>query len=160
MIAIIASIILELVSPAPNRQLYKNETKRMELASHIVEAGEQYGIDPILLTVWTFHESSFRTSIKSKSKLKEFGLMQVHGVVKFVCENELDISLSTARGQLMCGAFTIRRYIETCGSLKGALGKYANGRCGYAQKLVSQRLNEADCFRQKYAMDQQTHDFR
>ena len=161
---LVLAIMLYLLSPAPNRELYKDAEKREALARLYVEAGEKYGVDPVLLTYWSFRESSFRTGVVSKSELKEFGLFQVHGVTKFICRNELKTfgeTLETSRGQIMCGAFLIRRYIDFCGSVRGALGKYANGRCGYARKDVNERLDKIECLRSKFMTgNEQTRDVK
>lgn len=99
---LILLIILELIKPAPNHPLNRDAELRTEIAGYFVEAGTEYNIDPVLLVVWSFGESSLRPDAK-KGKLNEIGMFQVHGVAKKICER-MGLDVSTPSGQIMCGA--------------------------------------------------------
>jgi hypothetical protein len=123
MIESITLIIALMVAPWAKHPLVNNEKARVELATEIVEASDEYEIDPVLLTVWAFYESSFiKTSV---GKIGETGYMQTMGVVAKKCEKNGIKSDSIA-----CGAFTIRNGIKKCGSLEKSLWWYSSP--GYA----------------------------
>lgn len=121
----VSAMIAILLSATPNRALYRDADARDVMSQHFVDAGERYDIDPSLLVTWSFYESSFRTN--AEGALGEIGLFQVHGKHRKACEGEHD--LSTARGQVMCGAMLIDMDRRFCGSLERGLWRYASGRC-------------------------------
>lgn len=125
MMTLVSAMIIILLSTAPNRMLYRDTEARDTMSRHFVDAGERYNVDPSLLVTWSFYESSFRTD--AKGALGEVGLFQVHGKHRKACGGEQD--LSTARGQVMCGAMLIDMDRRYCGSLERGLWRYASGRC-------------------------------
>lgn len=128
MIAKIAALILTLMTPAPNRPLYKDAEQREEMARHFVEAGEEYDIDPVLLVVWAFGESSLKTT--AEGALGEVGIFQVHGAARNSCEQAgMELGGTSARVQILCGAMLIDMSRRYCGSLRAGLYRYASGSC-------------------------------
>lgn len=121
----VSAIIFILLSTTPNRMLYRDAGARETMSQHFVDAGERYNLEPSLLVTWSFYESSFRTD--AEGALGEVGLFQVHGKHRRACEGEHD--LSTARGQVMCGAMLIDMDRRYCGSMERGLWRYASGRC-------------------------------
>lgn len=121
----VSAMIFVFLSTAQNRLLYRDAGARETISQHFVDAGERYSVDPFLLVTWSFYESSFR--MDADGALGEVGLFQVHGKHRKACEGEHD--LSTARGQVMCGAMLIDMDRRFCGSLERGLWRYASGRC-------------------------------
>lgn len=126
MVTKIAALILTLMTPAPNRTLYKDAEARQDMATYFVDASEEYDIDPVLLVVWAFGESSLKTT--AKGALGEVGVFQVHGRSRKACE-QAGISLIGAKGQVNCGAMLIDMSRRFCGSLRQGLYRYASGNC-------------------------------
>lgn len=136
----IAITILLLLSPAPNRLLYRDADSRTEMAREFVNAGEKYNVDPILLVIWSFGESSLK--MDAKGALGEVGLFQVHGRHREMCSG---FDLETMRGQIECGAMLIDMDRRYCGSMERGLMRYASGRCSgtpRAKRIVKRRLKQ------------------
>lgn len=151
MVQTIAALIALLLAPAPNRALYKGAQKRGEMASIFVEAGERYNVDPILLVVWSFGESSLRTD--AKGALGEVGLFQVHGRARKTCDG-LGLDSSTTRGQIICGAALIDMDRRYCGDLAKGLHQYASGKCAgtpRARRIVKRRFRQLERLRKELA---------
>lgn len=143
MILKIASIILYLVSSAPNRELYKNENKRMEMAADFVDAGKKYDVDPVLLLTWGFKESSLRTNVIGK--LGETGIGQSHGTAKRLCRKK-GLDLHSQRSQIFCIGLLIDAGRKECKTLHKSLLWYASGKCEgtpKAKRILKRRLRIA-----------------
>lgn len=125
MISSVISAILTLLNPEPNHPLNKDVGLLHLYAHAYVDAGNTYDIDPVLLVVWSFYESSLRPD--AQGALNEVGLFQVHGLRKRTCKQMLNID--TVRGQIFCGAMLISEGIDKCGNLKNSLWSYASGLC-------------------------------
>jgi hypothetical protein len=146
MMTSVSAIIFILLSTTPNRLLYRDANARDTMSRHFVDAGERYNIEPSLLVTWSFYESSFR--VDAEGALGEVGLFQVHGKHLKACEGEHD--LSTARGQVMCGAMLIDMDRRFCGSLERGLWRYASGRCmgtPRARRITAFRLRRLERLR-------------
>lgn len=149
MIQTITALIALLLAPAPNRALYKDTEACKELATMFVAAGEKYNLEPDLLTVWSFGESSFRPD--AKGAIGEVGLFQVHGVAKKTClTNGFD--LATMKGQIYCGALLIDMSRRYCGDLTRGLYRYASGKCNgtpKAKRIVKRRFRQLERLRKE-----------
>lgn len=98
-----------------------NAEARRDMATMIAEAAEAAQVPPLLLTVLAKRESSFsKDAIGSRG---EVGILQVHGLAARGCD------LSTAEGQLACGAKWLRKAFDMCGSWERAIAAYAAGYC-------------------------------
>lgn len=89
-------IMVHLCRTVPRHIVNRDPAWRKRLAEHIVEASKDFEIDPYLMTVIMFCESSFKMS--AVGKLGEVGLGQVHGLAAKGCD------LETERGQVRCTA--------------------------------------------------------
>jgi hypothetical protein len=116
----IDAFIVEKVSLTPRHHLNGAEA-RAAFVAELRSTGAAHDVDPALLAVVSFLESSWKTT--ARGGLNEVGLMQTHGVAAEGCE------LITRRGQLDCGARALRKSFEACGSWRGALTMYATGQC-------------------------------
>jgi hypothetical protein len=112
--------IVDKVSLTPRHHLNDAEA-RTAFVDELRATGAAHDVDPALLAVVSFLESSWMTT--AKGGIGEIGIMQIHGVAAEGCE------LVTRRGQLDCGARALRRSFEACGSWSGALTMYATGQC-------------------------------
>lgn len=145
LVSIISSLILFLMATAPCRQLYKDADARNDLAEQFVSAGERYGLDPALLVVWSFGESSLRGD--AKGALGEIGLFQVHGKHRQACEG----AGIEPRG-VECGAFLIDMDRRFCGGLERGLMRYASGKCSgtpRAKRIMKRRLRQVLSLKRK-----------
>lgn len=147
MVAAISKIILILMMSAPNARIVKDKTFREEIAAHIVRYAEEYEVDPYILTLWIKRESSFRVGVVAKSSHKEYGLGQVHGVARRVCEST-GIKLHSAKGQIHCTALLFQINRQRCGGdEKRGLYRYLSGRCSgtpAAKRQYRHRMRELD----------------
>jgi hypothetical protein len=106
--------------------LAANDEARRAMAKMIADASRAHEVPPLLLTVMAKRESSFATDAIGQSR-GEVGLLQVHGLAARGCD------LSTAEGQLACGARWLRLAYDKCGTWESAITAYAAGYC-HAQK--------------------------
>lgn len=102
--------------------LAADSVARREMAEKIVKAAEAYEVPALLLTVMAERESSFQVEAIGAAR-GEVGILQVHGLAARGCD------LSTAEGQLACGASWLRKAFETCGTWERAITAYAAGYC-------------------------------
>jgi hypothetical protein len=120
---------------APRHYLYDADA-RARFVAELRAAGAAHDIDPALLAVISYLESSWMPG--AVGGIGERGVMQVHGAAADGCD------LSTRRGQLDCGAAWLRRSYDACGSWPGALTMYATGACkprtDRVKRLVKYRL--------------------
>ena len=94
--------------------------KAREFVPYVVAYSEQYGIDPLLLSVLISVESSWTPS--ALGALNEKGLCQVHGVAA------RGYDLSIAEQQIEAGAAWLAKCIEWCGGdVLGGLSLYQAG---------------------------------
>jgi soluble lytic murein transglycosylase-like protein len=99
-----------------------NQGKRAALlVNAVIEASDEYGLDPLLVAVIISRESSWDE--KAIGSRGEVGLMQVHGVA---AQGQ---DLKTARGQIKAGARWLRLSLDKCKTLEGALSAYGTGEC-------------------------------
>jgi hypothetical protein len=116
-----------------------NAETRRDMAEMIAEASEAAQVPPLLLTVLAKRESSFsKDAVGSRG---EVGILQVHGLAARGCD------LSTAGGQLACGAKWLRKAFDMCGTWERAITAYASGYCIAPKKsklasLVLSRLHQ------------------
>jgi hypothetical protein len=139
---LIAAMMLEILSTNPRNPA---NTRFTEYAEQFVQHGEQYSVDPVVLAVWSFYESSWDD--RKVGNLGEVGLFQVHGVSRKICEAaKLDpIGIE-------CGALLIDADTRFCGDLKRGLYRYASGKCKgtpAARRAVAFRLGEVKRWKKK-----------
>lgn len=125
----IENVMLDLLKTAPNRPLYKHSGKRKVLAKEIHDAGLEYKVPDLLLTVKLFNESSFHHNITSKDGLGSKGIGQMHGLSTQGCD------IKTRLGQIKCSAKWLRHCKDKCGTWEGALTAYGTkgGRCSASE---------------------------
>lgn len=128
-IQMIESFILFLMAAAPNAAINKDTEYRTEVVESVYGASMQYDVQPLWLTYNIYRESSFRKSVVSKSKLREFGLCQVHGIARRMCEQAFDLDLRTVRGQVYCMASLFEHGNILCGDQIKSLSWFVSGRC-------------------------------
>lgn len=145
-IGTVTTIITFLLSTWPNNPS-NNEDTIDEIAAECVWRGKEYGLDPVLLAVIGFHESSLRK--EAEGKAGEVGIMQVHGKARKACENA-----SISPFGVGCGAFLLNKYRNECGSIRRGLNRYMSGSCNGTPRSIrgtNMRLYRAAKLRKKYA---------
>jgi soluble lytic murein transglycosylase-like protein len=152
----IALFIALLMAETPRAELSKSEMARNVLSYEIDRAAMEFDIDPVLLTLWAYLESSFDQS--SRGKLGEIGLMQVHGQSRKICESA-GLDVMKRSDNIECGALLMDMNRRYCGSMYRGLLRYASGRCEgtpRARRKVSWRLRELDRWKRRlqYAFSQ------
>lgn len=132
---LIIAMMLEILSTNPRNPA---NTRVTEYAEQFVLYGEQYNVDPVVLAVWSFYESSWDD--RKTGKLEEIGLFQVHGVSRRICEAAKLDPIGVE-----CGALLIAENTRFCGDFKRGLYRYASGSCAgnpAAKRIVAFRLGE------------------
>jgi hypothetical protein len=145
MIESIALIISIMVSTTPRHPLARNEKARIELATEIVEASDEYDNDPVLVTVWAYYESSFNP--EAVGAIGAYGYMQVVGPASGLCKRRC-----LKPGSFACGSYLFKYGREKCGSQYRGLLWYASGSCKgtpRAERIVKFRLRKAEQWRKK-----------
>ena len=131
----IALIITAMLSPCPNHPLLKNDGAIKSISDDIKKASDEFNIDPVTLTVWSFCESSFRKT--SVGKIGETGYMQTHGTAAMLCKkNGIDSK------SIRCGAYLLDYGRKECGDLGGAKNMYASGSCSgtpMSRRIINRR---------------------
>ena len=145
-----------LMAETPNAELSRSMAAREALASEVISAAEKYDVDPILLTLWGYFESTLYQ--RARGKLGEVGVMQVHGKSRSVCES-VGLDVMKRSENIECGAILMDMNRRYCGSMDRDLLRYASGRCNgtpRAIRKVSWRLRELDRWKRRlqYASQQ------
>lgn len=115
------------------------------------DAGEESGIDPILLIAISMRESAFLPEVERLELLGrrgERGLMQVHGAALTLRPQECPASLEGAECQIRTGAFFLSFVKRLCyarcrGSKSCWVASYGMSRCarpGEADRMKSVRV--------------------
>lgn len=134
-------LIASFMSETPRNELAKNVETQAAYAKAAQAAGEKYLIDPDMLIVWAYAESSLNPNAIGKKK--EVGLFQIHGRANRDTCIAAGHDLQTIEGQFMCGALIINMGWRACGSLQKGLYTYSckscNG-CPRGIKAVRYRL--------------------
>ena len=98
---------------------------KSDVSIGIAQAALSTGLDPELIAAVAWRESRFSPDVISMDRrgaIGEKGLMQVHGVAAKGCD------LSTAQGQIMCGAIWLEKSINKCnGDIVGGIARYMSG---------------------------------
>lgn len=139
------------MSPCPRSTLVRDEAERERYAGHAIAAGSKYKVDPDLLIVWFFNESSLNP--KAEGTRGEIGVSQIHGKRNRSICKAAGHSLNTPRGQFMCGALLIDMGRRACGDLKRGLYTYACRTCSGCPRGIrayNYRKNQLERLRQKY----------
>lgn len=123
----IAQVMSDLLSVAPNRQLYRSAEKRIAYAQDIHNAAIGNQVPDLLLTVKIYNESSFRNACSAPTNGPvTCGELQMHGAATNGCDT------STRQGRLDCGAFWLRTCYDKCGTWPRALACYGtSGHCDW-----------------------------
>jgi len=116
------------------------------IAVDLIRYGKEYNVDPVLLAVMAFHESSCRTD--RVGALGEIGMFQVHGHHLKTCKaagiNPIGVE---------CGAMLIDMDRRFCGSIEHGLWRYMSGSCKgtpRAKRKTKQRLNKVVRIKEKF----------
>jgi hypothetical protein len=137
--------IIALMSVAPNSRVMKDKGYRTKITEAVEEASETFDIDKFELAGVFYFESSFDYTAESKSKLKEYGLGQVHGRAKNACSKN-GYSLHNIKGQVMCTAYLLNKLKKDCGgSSTRGMYKYMSGKCKgtpRAKRMLRYRRNK------------------
>jgi len=152
----IALLIALLMAETPNAELSRSRAARETLASEVVSAAEKYDVDPILITLWGYFESTLHQ--RARGTLGEVGVMQVHGKSRYFCESS-GLDVIKRNENIECGAMLMDMNRRYCGSMYRGLLRYASGRCEgtpRARRKVSWRLRELDRWKRRlqYAFSQ------
>ncbi len=94
------------------------------LETHFIDAAIRYDLPPRLLVAIGFYESNFRVGIKGDQG-RSWGLMQVGKLGRRKCKCDM----TTARGEIFCGACWLDKGRSWCGNLEKGLTAYACGKC-------------------------------
>lgn len=132
---LIATFILFMMSGNTTYDIVTNESFRNEVTYHINEASKIYDVEPMWLTFNLKRESDFRKSVVSRSKHREFGMSQVHGVARRLCARTFDLNLRTTQGQIYCMAALIDHGKSLCGGKDSAMLWYLSGKCSPFRKV-------------------------
>lgn len=102
--------------------------------------------DPLLIGVNITEESGWKANIVSKSRHRERGLMQVHGVAA------RGFDLSSPRGQIRAGVTWLSRGRIKCGnSLPSVLSYYMTGSCNQTNlPAVKRRLRKYENAKRRF----------
>jgi hypothetical protein len=145
----IALLIALLMAETPNDELSRSRAAREALASEVVSAAEKYDVDPVLLTLWGYFESTLHQ--RARGKLGEIGIMQVHGKSRAACK-AAGLDVMQRDENIECGALLMDMNRRYCGSMYRGLLRYASGRCEgtpRARRKVSWRLRELDRWKRR-----------
>lgn len=131
-----------ILAAEPGHHLMRSPADRLALAERIVEVSNQREVPPLLTTSIVFRESSFDE--KAIGKRGEIGLMQVakRNVRIYLCD------MTSATGQIACGAGMLRQKYDVCGTWGGAMTSYGttSGACKtddvQVQNKVKMRLRD------------------
>lgn len=126
-----------LVRGVPSNPMSIHSSRR-EMAVYIHSAAKEWDLDPYLLTVMAFRESSFKPSAIGKSR-GEIGVIQVHGKPLQDCEKD-GFDMTQPAGQLRCGARYLRALSDHCGDVTRGLTAYACGQCEAPTNKIAQKI--------------------
>jgi hypothetical protein len=118
----------------------------MQIASDLDRYGEKYDVDPILLAVMAYQESSMRTD--RVGDLGEVGMFQVHGLSRRACKAAGIQPLGVE-----CGAFLLDMNRRFCGSMKRGLHRYMSGDCRgtpRARRKTAARLQKVERLKARF----------
>jgi len=118
----------------------------MEIAGDFDRYGEKYDVDPILLAVMAYQESSMRSD--RVGSLGEVGMFQVHGLSRRACKAAGIQPLGVE-----CGAFLLDMNRRFCGSMKRGLYRYMSGDCRgtpRARRKTAARLRKVDRLKARF----------
>lgn len=121
-------------------------TSAEKYAAEFDRYGEHYNVDPILLAVMAYQESSMIS--ERIGALGEVGMFQVHGHHRGAC---VDAGINPFGVE--CGAFLVDMDRRYCGSLKKGLYRYMSGSCKgtpRAKRKTDARLRKAKYLREKF----------
>jgi hypothetical protein len=142
-VAVIARIIMFLLSTWPANPSYLHAD---ELAQEFEEHGAKYNVDPVLLVVMAYQESSITRD--AVGALGEVGYFQVHGKSRKACEAANLDPLG-----IECGAMLLDMNRRYCGSMERGLHRYMSGFCAgtpRARRKTESRLKKAEMLRKKF----------
>jgi len=138
--------IMTLMAVSPRSKIMKDADYRAEVVSIINEASTAFALDKFDLASVFYFESSFDYTAESKSKLKEYGLGQVHGKAKRAC-SAAGYTLNNVQNQIYCTAYLLSKLRSDCkGSMTRAFYKYMSGNCRgtpRAKRMLKYRRNKA-----------------
>ena len=138
----ITAIILILLQSWPKNPAHKNVD---QLARDFMKYSVKYNIDPVLLAVVGFHESSLRTD--QVGGLGEVGMFQVHGRHRGICE-----AANISPLGVECGALLLDMDTRFCGSVRDGLHRYMSGSCDgtpRARRMTKFRLRRVKALKGK-----------
>ena len=117
-----------------------------DIARDIDRYGAKYNVDPALLAVMAYQESSMRTD--RVGALGEIGMFQVHGRSRKACAAAGIQPLGVE-----CGAFLIDMNRRYCGSMKRGLYRYMSGGCRgtpRARRKTAARLRKVERLKARF----------
>lgn len=122
-----------------NRNLGAEKAERY--ASHVLDAGKLFGVDPLVLASILVRESRANASAKNRSNI---GLMQVNwkahekNLPRAFPEIRTVKDLFDPRNNILAGAWIFSCYHKSSGGdLAKSLKKYVGGGTGYVEKVLS-----------------------
>lgn len=111
--------------------IIKSEEYRKELVEAIHFASEKYKLkNPFWLVAIAFREGSFERVLIADSEIGERSTFQIAPSTEKFIQKELEpqCTTETYKGAALCSAALIAQYLEKCGTIEGALTKYATGK--------------------------------
>lgn len=102
----------------------EKRARRYQHKKSVVYWSLYYDLDPLLVARYVASESSWRSNVRGK--LGEWGLMQIKNEKYLQKYPELKTDPDT---NVKAGCELLRECIDTCPTLKSALGKYGTGYC-------------------------------
>ncbi len=115
------------VKPRPRHPMVRDTEARRRLSVAIVDASKGLNVDPWLLLAIAYREGSFIGD--TDGKIGERSTFQiVPAAAKYVRSKGYDgCTLDTLEGSAVCAAALLHLHEGDCGSVKGAVVKYATG---------------------------------
>jgi hypothetical protein len=125
------------IEPFANNPIVKNPKARSALARGIVAASIDHDINPWLMLAIAYRENSFgNTATGSRGEITVFQI--VPRTLQRAREMDQRCSGDNYKGSAYCAAVLLRHWTDLCGSVRGAMAKYATGKtCSPQSKKVA-----------------------
>lgn len=153
---ILEMFILALMALAPKSRVVKDADYRSEIVLSISAASDVFDIDEYELAGVFYFESSFDYTSRSKSKLKEYGLGQIHGRAKKYC-NVKEYNINSVSGQIFCTADLLSSSRDICGgSMTRGYYRYMSGSCKgtpRAKRMLRYRRSKIKKLKKRFSVD-------
>jgi len=119
------------IGPNKRNAIIRSPEHRKELAEAIHFASKKYNLkNPFWLVAISFREGSFQRVVVADSEIGERSTFQISPKTEKWIAKELDeeCTTKTYQGAAICAAALLDQYMKKCGTIEGALTKYATGK--------------------------------